>query len=303
MEETVNLDDIFKVLKKNMLLILTMMFIGIGLSGIATFFFVTPKYTATAGLIAKPSDSAVNTENINSNLMMINTYRDLIQGTIVTEKAHEKLVKEHGFKGSTNEVKNMISVEQSQSSQMFSIVTHSASPKDAANVANVVADVFQEEVATITASNGITVVSPAEIPKYPVSPNKKANLVMGAVLGIVAGLGLTLLSGLLNRTVKSETFVTEQLQLPLLGSLPIVEDKELRRLARQQRQRLATGEVEMDELEDVNQETEIDGLDMDSRTFNDLRLSDTKETSSELEQSELITDEEGFLSRSQRRRL
>lgn len=69
MEETISLQDIFKLLKDKLFLILTMMFIGLGLSALVTFFVITPKYSASSELIAtfQSKESNVNTDNINTN--------------------------------------------------------------------------------------------------------------------------------------------------------------------------------------------------------------------------------------------
>ena len=112
MEETVSLQEIFSLLKKKATLILSMFIIGIGISAIITLFFITPKYSATSQLIAtsQNKDNNVSTDNINSNLMMINTYKDFIKGKVVMDTAREQLEKEIGFKGSSDDIKNMISV-------------------------------------------------------------------------------------------------------------------------------------------------------------------------------------------------
>ena len=82
MEETVSLQEIFNLLKKKATLIVSMFFVGIGIAAILTLFVITPKYNATSQLIATSTnkDSNVSTDNINSNLMMINTYKDFIKG-------------------------------------------------------------------------------------------------------------------------------------------------------------------------------------------------------------------------------
>lgn len=266
MEETVSLQEIFSLLKKKATLIISMFFIGIGLSALVTFIVITPKYSAVSQLIAtsQNKDSIVSTDNINSNLMMINTYKDFIKGRVVTEAAREELERQIGFKGTADDVKNMVSVEQAQSSQMFSIVVTSANPAEAAVVANVVAEIFKQEAGEYTEADKVSIISEAESPENPVSPNKKVNLAIGGVLGLVVGVGLALLSQLFNRTVKSVDYLAETLNLPILGQITVAPTKELKEIRQHQKSALKSFSQTSETLDtSFNFEEEIDGLDQD----------------------------------------
>lgn len=61
----------------------------------------------------------------------------------------------------------------------------------------------------------------------PVSPNNKLNLAIGLVLGVMIGIGLAFLLELLDRTVKDDKFVSEDLGLTILGTVPQMSQKEL----------------------------------------------------------------------------
>ena len=279
MEETISLQEIFSLLKKKAALIISMFFIGIGISAIITFLVITPKYSATSQLIAtsQNKDNSVSTDNINSNLMMINTYKDFIKSSVVTEAAKEQLAAEISFKGSADDVKNMISIEQAQSSQMFSIVVTSENPNEAAVVANVVANIFKEEAKDYTDADKVSIISAAEPSKNPVSPNKKVNLAIGGVLGMIVGIGLALLSQLFNRTVKTMDYVSETMNLPILGHIPIVAQKELKELQSHQLRALEQINLATESVEtEFSFDDEEDGLNQDlSRINEDRDLADT----------------------------
>lgn len=281
MEETISLQEIFTLLKKKAVLILSMFFVGIGISALITFMVITPKYSATSQLIAtsQSKENSTNTDSINSNLMMINTYKDFIKGRIVTETAREKLEKEHGFKGTADTIKNMISVEQTQQSQMFSIVVTSENPEEAATVANVVSEILKKEAKEYTDADKVSVISKAEVPINPVAPNKKLNLAIGGVLGLIIGIGLSLLSQLFNRTVKSIDYMTDQLNIPILGSIPLMDDKNTNEVRKKQWVALedanSTIEGSSDHYE-FDLDDEVDGLEADLTNLKkDVNLEET----------------------------
>lgn len=265
MEETISLQEILTLLKKKAVLILSMFFVGIGVSALITFMVITPKYSAASQLIAtsQSKDTNANTDSINSNLMMINTYKDFIKGRVVTETAREKLEKEDGFKGTADDVKNMINVEQTQNSQMFSVVVTSENPEEAAKVANVVSDIFKKEAKEYTDADKVSVISKAEVPTAPVSPNKKINLAIGGILGLIIGIGLSLLSQLFNRTVKSIDYVTESLNVPVLGSIPIMDEKSVNDARKKQWAALEDANSNLEGSSDhyeFDLDDEVDGL-------------------------------------------
>ena len=71
----------------------------------------------------------------------------------------------------------------------------------------------------IPASN-VSIVDRAEIPTRPSKPNKRLNLMLGALLGLMGGLGLALLLEHLNNTLRTPEEVEHFLRLPNLVVVP-----------------------------------------------------------------------------------
>ena len=221
MEETISLEELFQVLKKKALLILMTTIAGIGLAAVVTFFLITPKYDSAAQLIVqnKQAEGAnTNLQNdINGNVLLINTYKDMIKGDIVIDAVQKELQNDYQYSYSNAELKDMIEVEQAQNSQMFQIVATSPEPRKAATIANVTASTFQEKAEDVLAINKVTITSKGVVPSKAVFPNNKLNLLIGAVVGLMLGVGLAFLTELLDKTVKDERFIVEALELPILG--------------------------------------------------------------------------------------
>lgn len=230
MEETISLEELLTIVWKRITLIITCFFIGIGVSAIVTFFLITPKYQSTVQMIGQtPTNENANSQlsDLNANILMINTYKDVIKSNTVLSAAQEELQKQHlAFK--MDELASMISIEQSQNSQMFEIKVVTDSPKKAMNVANTVANVFKDQLVHFVQSDKVTILSPAIQDDHPISPNKKLNLLIGAFLGFLIGLGITFVLELFNNTVKDSSFVTEVVDLPILGTITEMSPKELK---------------------------------------------------------------------------
>lgn len=228
MEETISLKEIFEILRKHITTILISMFVGLALAGIATFFVITPKYSSQAQLIVTlPQTETTNANDVNTNLQMINTYKDMIVSDLVLNEVKDRLETENNVKMTAGEIGDAIAVNQSQNSQMFSIQATSTNAVTAQQIANTTSLVFQENAKDVMNVDKISIVSSAVASSSPISPNNKLNLAIGLVLGIMVGVGLAFLLELLDRTVKDDKFVTDTLGFTVLGTVPQMTQKEL----------------------------------------------------------------------------
>ena len=231
MEEVVSLQEIALVLKKRMLLIFSMMILGVvALAGV-TFFLITPKYGTDTQLVVQSNQETLTNANLQSdltgNVMMVNTYKDLIKSDVVLDQVSLQLAKENGIQYTSNELNKMISVTQSQNSQMFSIRVISINAKEAMEIANKTAMIFKAKAVEILKVDKVSIISPAKLQTTPVSPNKKLNLLIGAVIGLLLGVMIVFLLEFLDKTVKDTKFIENELELPILGEISVLSNKEL----------------------------------------------------------------------------
>lgn len=238
MEEVFSIKDIFNVLKKRFFTLLISMGAGLVLSFIVTFLILTPKYSSRAQMIVSlPStnDSDQNVNDVNYNLQMLDTYKDIItEGDSFARTVQGRLASKYDIRMKRKDVKDSLKVEQSENSQMFSIVATGDSPTIAKNIANTSARVFQGTVKKVLPSvDKITIVSGATENVDPVSPNKKLNLLIGLLLGLVVGIIIAFVREIFDRTVKSDRYITDNLGITVLGTIPVISQKELDSTTRQ----------------------------------------------------------------------
>jgi len=86
---------------------------------------------------------------------------------------------------------------------------------------------FKETTLTEDMRTGnIRVVDRAEVPRSPVKPKKKLNLLLAIIVGLVAGIGLAFFFEYLDNTIKIPDEVKKHLRIPYLGPTPLVEKEE-----------------------------------------------------------------------------
>lgn len=114
-------------------------------------------------------------------------------------------------------VAKMISISNQTNSQVFSVNVKSGDAKMSKDIANTIAEVFKEKVASIMSVSNVSIVSKAMTNSKPVAPNVKLITLAGFVLGIIAGFAWGFIKEVTDRTVKDLEFLTDGLKLTNLG--------------------------------------------------------------------------------------
>lgn len=226
MNRVIGVIELGRLIKQKWYWILLFLLIGISSAHILTTYVIVPQYSAeTKILVSRPVNSAQAMElgDIETNIQMINTYRDIIQDPIVLDKVRDEL----GNTLSEEELKGKMEVITQTDSQIFSIQVVDADPGRAALIADTIATIFKENVGTVINIDNAAILSPARIPAAPISPHYLFNIVIGALMGSVFGLGLILVQNLADKKVHDENFAAEHLGWLPLGSISRISKKEL----------------------------------------------------------------------------
>jgi capsular polysaccharide biosynthesis protein len=81
-----------------------------------------------------------------------------------------------------------------------------------------------ETVQEIMKVENIQVIDTAQVPTSPVQPRPMMNIAIAGVLAIMLGVFIAFLIEFLDTTIKTPEDVEKNLGLPVIGSIPMVED-------------------------------------------------------------------------------
>lgn len=225
MEETISLQELFKTLRKRLILIISMVAVVVMIAGVVSYFFLTPIYQASTQILVnqqKIEQQQFNSQDIQTNLQLINTYNVIIKSPAILSKVIENL----DLDTTPAALTNKISVTNAQNSQVVNISVEDPEPFKAVDIANTTAQVFQEEIQKLMKVDNVNILSPAvhvENPS-PIKPNPVLNMAIAAVIGLMLGVGIAFLLEYLDTSIKNEQDIEEILQLPILGLIsPIPE--------------------------------------------------------------------------------
>lgn len=224
MEETISLKESAQTLKKRLKLIVLLTIAAALISGIISYFVLTPIYQSSTQLLvnqAKTEQQMYNPAEVQTNLQLISTYNVIMKSPAILEKVAQNL----DLDLTPEQLSSKITVASEQDSQVVNIAVQDENPGLAADIANETARVFQEEIVTIMNVDNVSILAPAELGENPspVKPQPLLNIAIAIVVGLMAGIGLAFLLEYLDNTIKSEQDIEKLLDLPVLGGVTTIE--------------------------------------------------------------------------------
>lgn len=227
MEETITLKEIAQIIKKRLGLIIVLTIGSAIISGIFTYFFITPIYRANSQFLVNQNqpNATVELNEIRTNVELINTYSVIIRSNRILDEVIDELQ----LTISPSALAEKISVTNENGSQVVTVSATDPDPKMAVDLANVTVEVFQDQIDELMNVDNVNILNPAVLPANPtpVSPNLTLNIAIAFVLGGMVGVGLAFLFEYLDTTVKTETDVEKIVGLPVIGVVAKVQETDL----------------------------------------------------------------------------
>ncbi|KQL42443.1 hypothetical protein AN960_00320 [Bacillus sp. FJAT-25509] len=217
MEETISLQELFGVIKKRLIMIISITVVATVVTGVISFLFLTPIYQSSTQLLVnqkETKDSSIYQNNqVQTNVQLINTYNVVIKSPAILNEVINQLNLDY----TVAELTDNITVANEANSQVFTVSVQDPDPKQAQAIVNTIASVFQAKIKTIMSVNNVTVLAKADLSENPIKPNKKLNIAIGFAVGLMLSVGIAFLLEFLDNTVKTEKQLEELLELPILG--------------------------------------------------------------------------------------
>jgi len=200
-EITLSIRDIFNMLRKRIKLIIIITLACTLVAGIISIFVMKPVYEAKTNIIVEKPP----------------TYVGIAKSTAVAVKASEKL----NNKYTSGQILKAITVINVTNSQIITISAQSVDPKEALNIASAVSDAFVDVSKEVLPSGGtIKVMDKPQLPSAAMKSNKKTNIVIAFLIGLMVSVGLTFILEFTDNTIKTEEDVAKYLDIPIIGIIP-----------------------------------------------------------------------------------
>ena len=199
----------------------TLIFGGIILAG--TAFFIRPKYRAEALMYVNSSNISVGGTKVSISQSELTAAQTLVDTYIVimnTRTTLEDVIEQTGVSYDYEELKEMIAAEAVNGTEVFSIQVVSKSPAEAEKLANSIAQILPEKIASIVEGSSARIVDYAVVPAVKDSPSLLKNTAIGMILGFVLSCGVIVIMELLDDQIHDSGYLVQTYDIPVLAVIP-----------------------------------------------------------------------------------
>lgn len=222
-EQVISIEEIFEALKKRWKMIALITIVATVISGVFSFFIIDPVYEASTKLFVGKEENSEEVYNSNDIAMyqkLLKTYSE----TIKTRDLLTSAIKDSKYDLEVGAVSSALTVVPVADTQILQIKYQSKDPKEAEIVLKAISSNFIRTAKELVPNGNVRTIEAVEMPEKPVSPNKKINIAIAFLLGLMVSVGLVFLLEYLDNTYKTKEQLEEELELPVLGVIPTLED-------------------------------------------------------------------------------
>ena len=219
-EQVISISEIIDAVKKRWKIIALTTVLATVVSGIFSFFIISPTYEASTKIfIGKEGaeSEGYNSSDVSMYQNLIKTYSELIK----TKDLVNKAINNSQYDLSVNNVLNDITVNTLTGTQILQISYQSKSPSIAKNILESVTNEFINKAQELVPNGNVKILESVELPKNPVAPNKTMNIAIAFILGMMVGFGIVFLLEYLDNTYKNKEQLEKELDIPVLGVIPM----------------------------------------------------------------------------------
>ena len=211
------------LLHKAKIIIAVTLLVAIAAFGI-TYYLITPLYTSTAMMYVNNSSFSVGSTSFSISTAELTAGRSLVDTYVVILKSRntlEDVISQENLPYTYEELYEMIDSEAVNSTEIFEISVTSPSAAEAEHIANTLASVLPDKIASIVEGSDVRIVDYAVIPSKRTSPSYTINTVIGALVGFVISCAVVILRYLFDESIRSEDYLTQTYPgIPLLAVVP-----------------------------------------------------------------------------------
>lgn len=222
MEQEIDLRQIWEIIKKRWLIVLTVPILAALISGGINFYLLKPVYQSSTTLIVgkkatnsaeQPASQLLDDKVLAANRQLAKTYGEIVKSRTVGEQ----VITELGLGLSTDQLNSKLSVSQVKDTEILKITVTDTDPQLAADIANITVQKFSSAMIEIKKVDSVSIVDKAAVPTVPIKPKKILNIIIAFIAGLLAVLGISILLEYLDNTIKNSKEAEELLSLPVLG--------------------------------------------------------------------------------------
>ena len=224
-EIQLNIFEILYILKNRILIMIFAAIIGFGVFVTYSYFILQPQYTSTAMLYVFSKETTLTSlADLQIGSQLTKDYKIIISSRPVLLKVIATLNLDITYK----ELKKKLTVENPADTRILLLSIVDGDPEMSKQIVDAVAETASAYIGDLMEMVPPKIIEDGEIPQNKTSPHTKKNAALGAALGIMLVVAVTVIQNILDDSIKTEDDVAKYLDVPVLAVLPDKdEDKKI----------------------------------------------------------------------------
>lgn len=225
--ENFDINRFSKIFWNSKLYIIFILLLSLAIGYFYSYYYVTPMYQSFATVVLVQNEnleedtSTITQTDINLNKNLLSTYTNIAKSDTVLGQ----VIKDLSLNMTPTELKNFVTVQAVNNTQVFKIGVVSEDNKMAALITNHLLDVFSKEVKSLYNMNNIYTMDPAEVVNTPYNIHHIKDIAIFVILGLILSCVLVLIIYIFDTTIKSEKDIENYANLNVLSTIPTYNPK------------------------------------------------------------------------------
>ena len=218
-ELEIDLGELFKVLKKNILLVLVISVLCAAIGLVSSMFLINKKYSSEATIYITPKvteQGTIDYNSIQTNSRMVNNYMEILKGETILAKVADQVGME-----SYEEVLNTLTVSNPENTELISVSSETTDSELSQQIVSLVISTFTEDMMDILNLNNVTIINDAKVNENPVSPSVSRYTILGFAVGLVISCGYVFITFLFDKRLRTREEAENFLGVPVLATVPL----------------------------------------------------------------------------------
>lgn len=211
--------ELINLMKKQLRLMIFLPVACAVVVGAYAFLGMPNTYLATTSLyvLTGQSDSSTSlSTDLSASQLVANDITSLLKSGRVQKQVMDQV----GLKSLSD---YEISIESTTTSRIIEVSVSGTDPKQAAAIANAMAENTAEVSSEVMGVDAVNIVDPAVAPTSPSGPSRMLYIAVAAMGGLFLAVAIVVVSDMMNTRIRSAEDVEELIDVPVIGRIPLVK--------------------------------------------------------------------------------
>ena len=183
-------------------LLISCFVVGALIAGCITYFLITPKYTASTKLymVSSSTGSAIDLTDLNIGTSLSTDYEVLMKIRPIYEEIIDELDLDYTYE---EILEKMVTIGTVDKSRVVEVTVTSTDPEEARDIANAIAEKAVTYIPALMETPAPNIAETAITPQTKSSPSMAKNMIIGAMLLLLVGMGILTFQFMMDDTLKT----------------------------------------------------------------------------------------------------